>query len=451
MQIKFMGAAGTVTGSKYLLTLPNRQVMVDCGLFQGLKELRLRNWNSLPVSIRDIDQVILTHAHIDHTGYLPLLHKNGFNGDVYSTHGTKDLCDVLLPDSASLQEEEAAYANRHGYSKHHPALPLYTIQDAMGVLDRFVTYPYHHDVTLDDQTYFRFLPAGHIIGSSLVHLQHGGKSILFSGDLGRPHDLMMKAPDAPPQADYLVLESTYGDRTHRTNNPVDRLAEVVNRTVERGGTLIVPAFAIGRSQVLLYYLYLLKKSNRIPDVPVYLDSPMAISATMIFKRYKNEHRLSDEEIEGMSDVVKYVNTSDESRHIASQKGAKIILSASGMVEGGRVLHHVKTFAPDARNTILFTGYQAENTRGAQMLAGARTVKLLGEEVPIHAKIDLLSNLSAHADMNEIMQWLQCLKHAPKKIFITHGEPASASALQKLITSELGWNAVVPEYLQSEEL
>lgn len=451
MQIKFMGAAGTVTGSKYLLTFPNRQVMVDCGLFQGMKELRMRNWNPFPVNVRDIDQVILTHAHIDHAGYLPLLNKHGFNGDVFSTHGTKDLCDVLLPDSARLQEEEAAYANRHGYSKHHPALPLYTIQDAMGVLDRFVTYPYHHDITLDDQTRFRFLPAGHIIGSSLVHLQHGGKSILFSGDLGRPHDLVMKAPDAPPQADYLVLESTYGDRTHRAGHPLDQLAEVVNRTVERGGTLIVPAFAVGRSQVLLYYLYQLKKSNRIPNVPVYLDSPMAISATMIFKRYKNEHRLSDEDIEGMCKSAQYVNTTEESRHIAALPQSKIILSASGMVEGGRVLHHVKACAPDARNTILFTGYQAEDTRGARILAGERSVRLLGEEVPINAEVALLSNLSAHADMNEIMQWLKCFKHAPKKIFITHGEPASASALQKLITSELGWHAVTPEYLQSEEL
>ena len=451
MKISFLGAAGTVTGSKYLLTFPNQQILVDCGLFQGMKELRLRNWSPLPISPATIQSVILTHAHIDHTGYLPLLNKNGFIGDVYSTHGTKDLCDVLLPDSAYLQEEEAAYANQHGYSKHHPALPLYTVHDALKVLDRFVPYPYHHTVVLDDVTRFTLLPAGHIIGSSLVHVQHQNKSILFSGDLGRPNDLVMKAPDAPPDTDYLVLESTYGDRVHEKSHAADELAEVINRTAARGGSVIVPAFAVGRTQMLLYYLYLLKKEKRIPDLPVYLDSPMAISATHIFKRYKNEHRLSDAEIEGLSQGVVYVNTPDQSRRISESTTPKIILSASGMITGGRILHHVKAAAPNPRNTILFTGYQAKETRGDRILSGERTVKMLGETVPINAEVALLKNISAHADAPEIISWLKEFKRAPKKVFITHGEADSAQALKKKIESELGWNCIVPEYLQEEDI
>ncbi len=451
MHISFLGAAGTVTGSKYLLDFPTQQILVDCGLFQGLKELRLRNWNPLPVNPREIQSVILTHAHIDHSGYLPLLHKNGFTGDVMCTHGTKDLCDILLPDSAYLQEEEAFYANKHGYSKHQPAKPLYTVNDALGVLDRFVSYPYHHVVQLDSDTSFSLLPAGHIIGSSLIHLQHKDKSILFSGDLGRPHDLLMKAPDAAPDADYLVIESTYGNRTHGKTEALDELAEVINRTIERGGSIVVPAFAVGRAQMLLYYLYLLKKAKRIVDMPVYLDSPMAVSATHLLKRYKNEHRLSEEEIDGLCHVATYVNTPDESRRISEMTTPRIIVSASGMITGGRVLHHVKTLAPYARNTILFTGYQAAETRGARILSGERNVKILGENVAINAEVVSLENMSAHADSEEVMQWLSSFKRAPSKVFITHGEPDSAQALKNLITTELGWNCLVPEYMQKEGL
>lgn len=451
MEISFLGAAGTVTGSKYLLTFPNQQIMVDCGLFQGLKDLRLRNWSALPVSARAIDGVILTHAHIDHSGYLPLLNKNGFIGDVFCTHGTKDLCDILLPDSAYLQEEEAGYANRHQYSKHHPALPLYTVHDALDVLDKFVSYPYHHTVQLDDDTSFTLLPAGHIIGSSLVHLIHQGKSILFSGDLGRPHDAVMKAPDAPPDTDYLVLESTYGDRKHGRVDPCDELAPIINRTVERGGSVIVPAFAVGRSQLLLYYLYVLKRDKRIPDVPVFLDSPMAISATHIFKRYRNEHRLNDAEIEGMAHTAMYINTPDESKRIASMTTPKIIVSASGMITGGRVLHHVKAAAPHAKNTILFTGYQAKETRGDRIQNGEKTVKMLGEMVTINAEVASIHSLSAHADAEEILHWLRQFKKPPRTTFITHGEPESAQALKQLIESTLGWHCMVPEYMQKEVL
>ncbi len=451
MQITFLGAAGTVTGSKYLLTFDNQQILVDCGLFQGLKKLRLCNWDALPIVPAEIKSVLLSHAHIDHSGYLPLLNKNGFTGDVFCTHGTKDLCDILLPDSGYLQEEEAYYANLHGYSKHHPALPLYTVHDAINVLDRFVTYPYHHSVALNDQTKFSFYPAGHIIGSSLVHVQHQNTSILFSGDLGRQHDLVMKTPDAPPDADYLVLESTYGNRKHTMSHPLDELAVIISRTIERGGSVIIPAFAVGRTQSLLYFLYLLRKAERIPAVPVFLDSPMAISATHIFKRYQNEHRLSDEEIDGMSQMVTYVNTPKDSERIVSMKVPRIILSASGMVTGGRILHHIKAAASDARNTILFAGYQAVETRGERILSGERSVKMLGESVHINAEVASLSSLSAHADADEIIQWLHGFKRAPRKVFITHGEPEASLALKKRIDEELGWPCLVPVYLQKEGL
>jgi metallo-beta-lactamase family protein len=451
MQISFLGAAGTVTGSKYLLDLGNQKIMVDCGLFQGLKELRLRNWSPLPVRPVDVSSVILTHAHIDHSGYLPLFYKNGFNGDVFCTHGTKDLCDVLLPDSGYLQEEEANFANRHGYSRHHPALALYTVHDALKVLDRFVTYPYHHTVQLDDQTSFSFLPAGHIIGSSCVYLKHKNKTMLFSGDLGRPHDLVMKAPEEPPSVDFLVLESTYGNRVHTAAHPLDELAEVINRTAERGGSVIVPAFAVGRAQSLLYYLYLLKQAKRIPDLPVYLDSPMAVSATNIFKRYHNEHRLDEKEIEGMAKVANYINTSFDSQRIDDGVNPKIIISASGMITGGRILHHVKAYAPDGRNTILFTGYQAAETRGQRILSGEREVKMLGEMVPINAEIASLSNMSAHADSQEMLEWLRGFKRAPEKVFIIHGEKDAALALKELITKELHWQCVVPNYQDTYQL
>lgn len=451
MQITFLGAAGTVTGSKYLLTFPNQQILVDCGLFQGSRELVQHNWTPLPIDERHLSKVLITHAHIDHTGYLPCLQKNGFTGTVYATHGTKDLCEILLPDSAALQEEEAAYANRHGYSRHQPALPLYAIHHALGVLNRFETYPYHDAVKLDDATHVTFLPAGHIIGSSLVHVQHHDKSILFSGDLGRPNDMVMKAPDAPPDADYLVLESTYGNKVHAQTDVLTELSEIINRTAARGGSVIVPTFAVGRAQTLLYYLYLLKKDKRIPDLPVYLDSPMAVSATFIFKRYRNEHKLTDADIEGLSRIAVYVNTPEQSRSIDMQDTPKIILSASGMIAGGRILHHVKACAPDPRNTILFTGYQAKETRGERILNGERNIKILGEMVTVNAEIASLKSISAHADSAEILQWLKQFRRPPEKVFITHGEPESAAGLKKLIEEQLGWRVVVAEYLQREEL
>ena len=451
LEIAFLGAAGTVTGSKYLVTSGSKRVLVDCGLFQGFKQLRLRNWAPLPVDAKDIDAVVLTHAHIDHSGYLPLLVKNGFSGRVYCSAATRDLCTILLPDSGHLQEEEAEYANRHGFSKHRPALPLYTREDAERSLHSFAPVAYEHDVDLGDGVNMRLSPNGHILGSSFVVLKHAGTSVLFSGDLGRPRDAIMRPPAALRGADYLVLESTYGDRRHDGSDPKTALAEVINRTVQRGGTVLIPSFAVGRAQSLLYYIHALKSAGEIPDVLVFLNSPMANDAGRIFCRHVGEHRLTQSQCEAMRGAAHVITTVEESIRLNSMRGPMIIISASGMATGGRVLHHLKAFAPDPRNTILFVGFQAGGTRGAAMVNGAESIKLHGEYVPVRAEVAMLHNLSAHADYAEIMDWLKNFNSAPRETFITHGEPAAADALRHRIEERLGWRCRVPEYLERVRL
>jgi metallo-beta-lactamase family protein len=452
MDITFLGAAGTVTGSKYLLTIDNKHILIDCGLFQGLKELRLKNWDKLPISPKNIDAVILTHAHIDHSGYLPLLVKNGFRGKIYSTHGTFDLCKILLPDSGHLQEEEAEYANKHAYSKHHPALPLYTVDDANAALKHFVPLDFTSSHSVLNNLHFKFYPAGHIVGASLVELSYLGKTILFSGDLGRPHDEVMKAPTIITSADYLILESTYGDKLHDSINTLDRLASIIDKTINRGGSVIIPAFAVGRAQSLLYFISQLRAAKRIPiDLPVFLDSPMAIDASNLLCRYHAEHRLSEKQCNDFGKVATYTHTADESKSIDNRNTPAIIISASGMATGGRILHHLKKFLPDEKNTILFTGYQAVETRGDRLLRGEKEVKMLGEIVPVRAEILSISTLSAHADYREILDWLKNFKHPPTQVFITHGEKYSANSLKQRITTELGWSCMVPTLLQTEHL
>jgi metallo-beta-lactamase family protein len=451
MHISFLGAAGTVTGSKYLVKAGNRKILLDCGLFQGYKQLRLRNWAPLPVAVKDIDAVILTHAHLDHSGYLPLLVKNGFTGPIYCTEATRDLCAILLPDSGFLQEEDAAYANRHGFSKHDPALPLYTVEDAKRALLQFKPVAFEHDFELGNLS-IRFLPAGHILGAALVMLRHAGTSILFSGDLGRPNDLLMKPPTAVSQADYVVVESTYGDKRHDAGDPAELLAEIFTRTFARGGAVIIPAFAVGRAQLLLYYVHLLKASGKLPNVPVYLNSPMAVNVTKIFHRYRGEHRLTAEQCDAMCATAEYVNSAEESKALNARLGRPmIIISASGMATGGRVIHHLKAFAPDWRNTILFTGFQAGGTRGAALLDGAREIKIHGEYIPVRAEVANISNISAHADYMETLDWLGHLQAPPRRVFITHGEPTSADALRQRIEEQFGWNVHVPENGEQVEL
>ncbi len=461
MQLTFLGATGTVTGSKYLLTSGSKRILVDCGLFQGLKQLRLKNREPLTVDPQSIDAVVLTHAHIDHSGYLPLLVKNGFKGKVYCSRATRDLCKILLPDAAYLQEEEAKYANKRGYSKHAPALPLYTQADAERALALLTPIAFEEDINLGDGNLgggalgdgltLRLSPSGHILGSSFVLLKDRSTSILFSGDLGRPNDLIMKAPVRVRQADYLVIESTYGDRLHDPANPQIKLAEIINKTVARQGVVIIPVFAVGRAQELLYYLHLLKAAGAIADVPVYLNSPMAVDVTQIYHQYQNEHRLTPAQCDAMCHAAHFVNSVEESKQLNLRSGPMIILAASGMATGGRVVHHLKAFAPDPRNTILFVGFQAAGTRGATILNGAESVKIHGEYVPVRAEVQTLSNLSAHADYAETMGWLDGFETPPRQTFITHGEPTAADALRRGIEETRHWRCLVPDYLQSVHL
>jgi metallo-beta-lactamase family protein len=451
MRLTFMGAAGTVTGSKYLLEHAGKRVLVDCGLFQGLKQLRLRNWEPLPVRPEDIDAVVLTHAHIDHSGYLPALAKQGFSGPVFATEATTDLCGLMLPDSGHLQEEDAFYANRHGFSRHRPALPLYTEQDARRALRHFRGKGYGQEFDPVPGLTMRFSPAGHILGAASVHVSWAAGSVLFSGDLGRNNDILMRPPQAPPGADHVVVEATYGDREHEPEDPGTRLAETINRTAARGGIVIVPAFAVGRAQALLYLIATLKREGRIPDLPVFLNSPMAADVTAIYHRYRPQHRLDPAQCRSMCHAARVVNSVDESRKLNDLRFPAVIVSASGMATGGRVVHHLKAFAPDRRNTILLAGYQAAGTRGAALAAGAREIKIHGDHVPVRAEVVSLGSLSAHADRGELLGWLGRLPKPPRRVFVTHGEPAAADSLRQAIEERHRWPCLLPEHLEEVEL
>lgn len=426
-------------------------MLVDCGLFQGLKQLRLRNWQPPPVSPREIDAVVLTHAHIDHSGYLPVLVNRGFAGRIYCSPATRDLCGILLPDAGHLQEEEARYANKRGFSRHRPALPLFTEQDAARALKHFEAVPYGKPHRLGDGFSFHLHPAGHILGAAIVVLETKSGRLCFSGDLGRQNDPVMRAPAVVPEADLLVVESTYGNRRHSSADPEEELAVHLRRALGRGGVVVIPAFAVGRTQTLLHFLARLRRRGRIPDAPIFLNSPMAVDATRIYHTHRAEHRLTPDECTAACSVAKIVNSADESRALNTRSGPMIIISASGMATGGRVVHHLKAFAPDARNMVLFPGFQAAGTRGAAMVGGTDAVKIHGEYVPVRAEIVRMDGLSAHADYAEILVWLRGFSHAPEKIFITHGEPAAADELRRRITEELGWHCEVPDYLAKARL
>lgn len=451
MKITFLGAVKTVTGSKYLITVGKKHILVDCGLFQGYKELRLRNWSQLPLDPKQIDAVILTHAHIDHSGYLPLLVKMGFKGKIYCSKGTLDLCNILLPDSGYLQEEDAKRANKYGYSKHHPALPLYTLADAKESLTHFMPVEFQKAHEIFEDFSFKLYPAGHIIGSSLVEITHQNQTLLFTGDLGRPHHPIMDAPTMMTSANFLVVEATYGDRLHERSDPLQQLAETIRDTVTKGGSVIIPAFAVGRTQDLLYYLYTLKKENRIPDVPIFLDSPMAQNVSDLLIHHANEHRLSKEECRTICQTARYVKTAEESKAIDQYPVPVIIISASGMVEGGRILHHLKVFLTNPENTVILTGYQDPGTRGDRLQRGESEIKIHGQMIPVRAKIVAMNSLSAHADYEEMLDWLKHFKSPPKKVFITHGDEVSCLSLKAKIEKRFGWKCIVPDYMQTEEL
>ena len=446
VNITFLGGTGTVTGSKYLVRHGKSSLLVDCGLFQGYKMLRLRNWTPLPMPPNQIKAVILTHAHLDHSGYLPLLAKEGFSGHVYATAGTKDLCHILLPDSGHLQEEDASFANRHGFSKHAPALPLYTREDALDCLPLIKSVEFGKTFSPLRGWRATFSSAGHILGAASVLLEVGGRRILFSGDLGRPDDLIMNPPESAPAADTVLVEATYGDRQHPKEDVVAELGPALQKLVKRGGVAVMPVFAVGRAQAILHAIHLLKLRGDLPaSLPVYLDSPMAVNTTHLFDHHLGEHRLSAKESHALTHAATMVSSTDESRALANRHGPMVILSASGMATGGRVLHHLAHYAGDPRNMVILTGYQAPGTRGATLAGGSKFVRIHGRDVAVNAEVIQLESASAHADANQVLTWLKTLPQAPEKIYVVHGEMGPSDELRKRIKNELHWNATVPEH------
>jgi metallo-beta-lactamase family protein len=442
--IRFLGATETVTGSRYLINDGSHRVLVDCGLFQGVKRLRQRNWAEPKFDVASLDAVILTHAHIDHSGFLPRLHRLGYRGPVWCTPGTADLLKILWPDSGYLQESQAKHANRHTYSRHKPAAPLYTEKDARSALKLVRTQRNGTSFKLTRGIEARFTRAGHILGAAGIHLHFNGSSVMFSGDVGRPHDPIMK-PAAPAiDADYLVVESTYGDRCHPDIDYMSEFADIVNATIERGGTVVIPAFAVGRAQHILHILAELRAAGRTPEIPIFLDSPMSINATELYLTYSREHALDAAASRRMCDIATYCRSANDSKALAHLEGPKIIISASGMATGGRVLHHLINYLPHPENTIVFVGFQAAGTRGRSLVDGADEIKIHGSYRPVRANVEVVEALSAHADYREILDWLRASKVSPRKVFVTHGEASAADAMRRRLCDEFGWDVTVPE-------
>jgi metallo-beta-lactamase family protein len=455
-KLTFLGAARTVTGSKHLLEAGGRKVLVDCGLFQGLKELRLRNWQPLPIDPADLAGVVLTHAHLDHTGYLPRLVADGYRGRVFCTPGTADLCKLVLPDSARLQEEDARAANRHNYSKHHPALPLYRESDAFRALSQLQPLGFNRPISLVDGIDIEFIHAGHLLGSAFVKMTiKDGPTVLFGGDLGRYGRPVLPDPSPPPQADFLLLESTYGDRVHEPDDEGARLAAIIKDTVARGGKLIIPSFAIGRVEEVLYWIKRLEDEGKIPRLPVFVDSPMALEALRYYASRANE---LDPDIMAAVEVRRFftarfqaVASPQQSADLVRSKIPSIVVSSSGMATGGRVLYHLQSVLPDSRSTVLFVGYQAAGTRGRALVDGAREVKIRGQFVPVNARIERLDSMSAHADSAETLRWLGGFTTAPRMTCLVHGEPGPMDALKSTIESRLHWKVHAPAHLEQVEL
>jgi metallo-beta-lactamase family protein len=460
VRIKFLGATETVTGSRYILDIGRTRLMVDCGLFQGLKELRLRNWNLLPLEAASIDAVLVTHAHIDHIGYLPRLYKEGFRGKIYCTHASADLVPMMLADSAKLQEEEAEYAARKGFSKHNQPQPLYNRQDAARITPLLCPVDYDERVVLSPQASFTFRDSGHLLGAAMIELFATGdtmtKKIVFSGDLGIAHDPLLYPPTPLAEADVLLMESTYGDRDREPNDPAEDLAQAVEEAFAHGGCVVIPSFAVGRTQTLLHYLKEMFLSGRLQPCPVYVDSPMATKATALYERHLDIYRHHDEKFsrKGFFEfpTLHFCADQEESQRINSVRSGAIIISAGGMMVGGRVLHHLYHRLPRPQDTIVIVGYQGEGTRGRRILDGEDSIKIFGEMVPVRCQVKVIDGMSAHADQGELLDWASHLKQAPKYTFLVHGEKTSARAFGKLLQAKLGWSqVVVPQYLESFSL
>jgi len=433
--------------------------MVDCGLYQGLKELRLRNWQPLPIDPKKLETIVLTHAHIDHSGYLPLIAKNGYDGPILASEPTVELCKILLPDAGYIQEEDAKFAAKHGFSKHRNPLPLYTYDDAVRTLSQLRAIPDREWYDLSSTVRIMLRPSGHILGSRLINCSvkkpHHHFNIMFVGDIGTYDALIAVDPGAVKSVSYLVLESTYGDRLHTEEDVLARIEKIVNRTIDRGGKVVIPTFAVGRTQEVLYVLKKLEDKGRLPDVPIYLNSPLAIDATEIYIKYASEHNFFEN---GTAPTKAFsptrlvqVHDAEESKQLNALKEPAIIVSSSGMMTGGRILHHLKAYLPDHKSTLVITGFQAAGTRGRSILDGAKAIKIHGMPVVVNADVEFMDSLSAHADYSDIMRWLGGFEKPPKTTFLVHGEPKSSEALKARIEEELGWNVVIPKYLQKFEL
>jgi metallo-beta-lactamase family protein len=463
--LEFWGGVGTVTGSKYLVKADRGRVLVDCGLFQGLKELRERNWQDPPFDPKSLDSVLITHAHIDHTGYLPRLVAQGFNNPVYCSRGTADLLKILLPDAARIQEEDADYRNRHKLTKHQPALPLYTEEDARAAIQMIQPMGNRGEkIEVAPGIRAGFRIAGHILGSSLVLVEIDGagddgkgRRILFSGDLGHYDQPIIHDPVPPPACDYLLVESTYGDRLHNPEKPKDALERIIKDAIKRKGVVLIPAFAIGRTQELIYLIRELEDEERIPILPVRVDSPMAAAATQAYS-----HRTEEQDEDYASVLARRqhplrtrsmvtASSREESKRLNEEEGTRIIISASGMMTGGRVLHHARRILPDRNATIVFVGYQAAGTTGRRILDGQREVKIMGQFTPVNCHIERIGGFSAHADWKEVLRWLEGLPAAPRRVFNTHGEPEAANAMRDHIAERFGWRVEVPQYGDKVEL
>ncbi len=457
LQLQFLGAAGTVTGSKHLVKFDgNRELMVDCGLFQGPKTWREKNWQPLPVESRSIEWIVLTHAHLDHCGFLPRLAAQGFQGPVYCSSGTAELARILLPDSGHLQEEDAEHANRKGFSKHKPALPLYTEQEAITSLDLLKIVSPGKAIDLGSGVSFSLTRAGHILGSNFVELRADGKVVLFTGDMGRP-DSATGGPAPPAEADYLLVESTYGNRRHSREDPGPLLSRIVGETARGGGSVVIPAFAVERTQKLIFLIKELMEQGAMPRLPVYSDSPMAIDAMHVFLRHQNEF---DEDTRALIrrhgsplnwDGFHFAAKREESMKINQCRVPVIIISSSGMVAGGRILHHLAQRLPDPRTTVVFVGFQAMGTRGQLIQSGRPTVKIHGSEIPVRARIETLGQMSDHSDYEEMLAWMKQFRRPPRRTFLVHGEPSAAEALRQRIVADLKWNVHVPQYLEQVDL
>lgn len=448
--IHFLGAAGTVTGSKYLLEFPDTNILVDCGLFQGIKKLRELNWQYLPIDIKAIDLVVLTHGHLDHSGFLPRLVDMGYQGPIWGTAPTLDISEIILRDSAKIQEEDAQRANKDGFSKHNPAKPLYTTEDVEKTLSSFMDKPEGQWLEINKNIRLRFQYNGHILGSTFIEIDAYDQRFVFSGDVGRDDDPLLRNPNRPEKADILFLESTYGDRLH-PNEEESKFQDIINHTVNENGTLIIPSFAVERAQLLMYMLWQLHRAGKIPNIPIILDSPMGANVLQLFRRHLDWHKLSAEECDAMCQRIRVVQSFKESWEIIDDKQPKIIIAGSGMVGGGRVLTYLQQYIDKPETTVMLAGFQAEGTRGRQLLEGVREIKFFGKYHSVNAHIEYLESLSAHADQQELMDWAAAISKVPSKVYLVHGEPQAADMLRVKLKDTLGWEVEVPDLFQISEI